>query len=662
MLSELVLSPGQPVLAGRSFGDAGPYEQLYGSARSRVDPAHLGNAAIVDLALAPRDAEGSVACRADVWILKPVDASRGNGALLHHVLNRGRKGILSAFQQAAGSNTPSTAEEFGDGLLMDMGFTLAAVAWQADVPPAAEDERDLMTLDVPVLRGITGPVACEIVVDAATEVQSLGHRYHHPYEWSEPHVAAAVLTVRDEPYGPAEPLPRACWAFDRLPDGRAAVRLHDGFAPGRIYNLVYTGREPRVMDLGFAATRDFVSFLKHEVATPTGQPNPLAGHLDRAHAFGASQSGRFLRQLVCQGFNQDEAGRRVFDGLFVDVAGAGQGSFNHRFAQPSRHASAHTDALYATEQLPFHDLPQTDAAGGATAGLLDRSDAAGVTPRIFYANTSTEYWNRGAALIHTDLDGGRDVAPHPASRLYHFAGTQHGPGELPPPGTSLPADAPADNPVDFHLAYRALIVALDGWVRDGTEPPASAYPTLAAGTLVPLDRVAWPRPPGLSLPAHPRRVCRLDRGDRWAEGIIDREPPGLGAFYPVLLPQVDEDGNEIAGVRLPEVAVPLGTFTGWRFRAVQTGAPWALAGLSGSWLPFAPTREAARAAGDPRRSVEERYRSRQDYVAQCLAVARALVRRRLLLARDLPLAEERAGRMYNLAARPRRNATSGDAL
>ena len=650
MLHGLEITDRQVVLDSHAYGDTGPYEQLYGRAHFRSDPDHPRNAAIVDLAGAPRDADGRVSCHADVWILKPVDASRGNGALFYHVVNRGRNGMLASFQLASGSNTPVTAQDFGDGLLMERGFTLAAVGWQADVPRHGDEERNLLTLDVPILEGVTGPVACEIVVDAPTDLHSLGSRYHHPYEWSESDVAEATLSLRDEPYATATTLPRESWSFDRLADGRAAIRFPAGFEPGRIYNLVYTGRDPRVMGLGFATTRDFVSFIKHDQITAAGQPNPLAGHVDRAHAFGSSQSGRFLRHLLHQGFNQDEMDRQVFDGLFINVGGAGLGSFNHRFAQPSRHSSAQVDTFYPTEQFPFHDLPQEDRTvdgHSETAGLLDACIANRTTPKIFYTNTSTEYWNRGASLIHTDTAGQVDMAPHPCSRIYHFAGTQHGPGAL-PTQNDVPGSLPA-NPVNFHFAFRALACALDAWVLDDITPPASSYPTLAESSLVPLDAVNWPPLPELPLPTHPRQPHRLDWGENWHKGRIDREPPGLGAHYPVRFPQVDDDGNEIGGVHMPEVSVPLGSFTGWRFRTQPMGAPWALAGLAGVWLPFPATAALGAASQDPRRSIQTRYRDRADYVERCITAARGLVAQGFLLERDVTRVEARAMAMYDFA-------------
>jgi hypothetical protein len=485
---------------------------------------------------------------------------------------------------------------------MERGYAIAAVGWQADVPPHGPDDADLMTLDVPVVEGVTGLVVCEIVVDELTDLHSLGSRYPDPIEPATGGEQVARLTVRDEPYGNAEALADDLWSFDRLADGRVAIRYPDGFEPGRIYNLVYTGVEPKVHGLGLATTRDLVSFLKYESHTPEGQANPLAQAIDRTHAFGSSQSGRFLRHLLHQGFNEDERGRQVFDGLFVSVAGAGMGSFNHRFAQPSRHSSAHVDTFYPTEQFPFLDRPQTDPVRTETGGLLDLSQATQTTPKVFYINTSTEYWNRGASLTHTTIDGKTDIEPPANVRIYHFSSTQHGPGELPGTGAVLPG-----NPANSHLGFRALILALDDWVRDGVEPPASAH------------------------------------------GIIDNEPPELGPIYPIRLPVVDADGNEIAGIRLPEVAVPLGTFSGWRFRTESMGATWSLAGLQGFWSPFARTRQEAEAAGDQRQSLEARYRDRHDYVTRCVAAARSLVHRRFLLDCDIGRVAQRAAVMYDWA-------------
>lgn len=639
MLTRLDIVSRTPVLNGKSFGAVGPYEALVGSAWFAVDPRSAHNRAIVDLALAPVNAQGHVSCRADFHVLKPVDAARGNGAVLYNVVNRGRHGFLSVFNLASGANRPEMAAHFGDGFLMREGYAVAACGWQADVPPEAPGEVHLLTLDAPSV-SVTGPVACEILVDEKTHLHSLGSRYHRPYEPADMHQADASLTVRAYPYDAPQSIARQRWTFDRLPDGRAAICFDEGFEPGLIYNLVYTGRDPVVMGMGFAATRDFLSFLKYD----TGDKNPLGGAIRRVYAFGSSQSGRFLRHLLYLGFNADERDRKVMDGVIANVAGGARGSFNHRFAQPSRHASAHFDVFYPTEQFPFTDLPQEDAETGAQGGLLDRCDATGMTPRVFYTNTSTEYWNRSASLVHTDVTGGEDVAIHPSVRVYHFACTQHGPGDVP---TKPRADFPP-NPVNFRYGLRALLVALDAWVREGTEPPDSRVGQVSDGTLVDIAAVRFPKMPGVPRPARMRVPLRLDWGGRWDDGVIDREPPGMGKAFGVRVPQVDADGNEVAGIRMPEVVAPLGTFTGWRFRPVSQGAPDALVGLQGMWVPFARNR-AERLADDDRLAIAERYKSREDYLGYVAQAALALVAQRLMLPQDVPDVLARTGAMYDWA-------------
>lgn len=643
MLTRLDIRARELVLEGRRFGDVGAYEQVEGSAWFEVDPAHPANAAIADLALAPRNGAGRVACRADVWILRPVDPARGCGNLLYHVVNRGRNGVLAAFDLAAGANRPRTAAHFGDGLLLTAGYTVAACGWQADVPSAAPGEPDLLTLDAPVARGadgsaITGPVACEILVDDPVQLHSLGSRYHRPYEVAVGTEGQAQLTVREGPFDARRPIPRAAWSFDRLDDGRPAIRYPARFAPGLLYELVYTGRDPAVFGLGFAVTRDVVAHLKADGPS----------RIERAYGHGSSQSGRFLRHFLYLGCNAGQEGGRVFDGLLVNVAGGARGAFNHRFAQPSRHAGTHGDACYPTDAFPFADAPQRDPATGATAGLLDRCEVSGATPRVFYVNSSAEYWNRSASLIHTDPAGTRDVEVPESVRLYHFASTQHGGADLPAGENPLPG-----NPVDFRVGQRALLFALDAWVRDGVAPPPSQHGRIADGTLVDPDGPGFALPdlPVLGRPGARRQPRHFDYGPRWCQGVIDVEPPRCGHEYRALVPAVDGDGNEVAGIRLPEVAVPLGTFTGWRLRSGAMGAPWALVGMAGAWLPFAPTAAAAAAAGDPRPCLEARYAGRDDYAARCVAVARALVAQRLLLARDVDRVAERARRMYDWVCR-----------
>ncbi|SVC99314.1 uncharacterized protein METZ01_LOCUS352168, partial [marine metagenome] len=316
----------------------------------------------------------------------------------------------------------------------------------------------------------------------------------------------AHLSIREKPYDEHQPLESSSWTFDRMEDGRPAIRYPNGFIPGKIYNFIYTGCNPTVMGLGFLTTRDFISYMKYEADKHGGLKNLL--RIDRALGFGSSQSGRFLRHLLYEGFNQDEENRQVFDGVIANVSGGGMGSFNHRFAQPSRHASAHFDVYYPTEQFPFNDLPQADPIADRTDGLLTRCDETETTPKIFYTNTSTEYWNRSASLIHTNVTGTHDSSIHPSVRIYHFTGTQHGPADLP-----QNADELSGNPVNFRLCHRALLVALNKWIAEDDDPPESRHGTISDGTLVALEQIkkSWPKMP-LALPSHPRDPRRLDHG------------------------------------------------------------------------------------------------------------------------------------------------------
>ena len=625
----------EPVLAGKAFGLAGPYETLLGTVAFALDPALRQNQAVVDLALAPRNERGEVVFTADFTLLKPVDVRRGNGRVYYEVPNRGGKGILRRLQYAEPSLDPREPADFGDAWLMEQGFSIAWMGWQWDVP----ERPGLLRLRAPIAtsggRPIEGLVRSVVIVGERKDEAPLGDSSHLAYPPVDPNGRDSRLTVRDHRLDPEHLLPRKSWRFV----GASDVALDGGFEPGRIYEVVYRSRDPRVAGCGFAATRDLVSFLKSEV----GAQNPLAG-VTLAVGHGISQSGRFLRHFLQQGFNEDEQGRRVFDGVFVEVAGAGRGSFNHRFAQASRDGHQHWNVHYPTDVFPFTDRPETDPETGETAGLLDRAIASGTAPKLFHVVTAYEYWNRAASLMHTDPTGTRDMELPETSRVYLIASAQHGPGTLPPAegGASGNDGLYPTNPNDFRPAIRALVRALDQWVAEGIEPPASRYPRIADGTLVLPERAGWPPVPGVRFPLVRNEPVRVDYGPEWVRGVIAIEPPRLGPVFPALVPAVDADGTDRAGIRLPEVAAPLATQTGWNWRHPATGAPDALVAYRGSYLPFAWTRTERETKGDPRRSVEERYRGREDYLGRVALAAMALVRDRFLLPQDVPFVIERA--------------------
>jgi hypothetical protein len=426
------------------------------------------------------------------------------------------------------------------------------------------------------------------------------------------------LTVRDRADSPRSVVPRNRWRF---PD-REHVEMPAGFEPGKIYELVYRAQDPVLAGLGPAAVRDLISFLKYG-----GVETPLADqrrHIRRAIGAGISQSGRFLRTFLYYGFNQDEQGRQVFDGVWAHVAGAGRGSFNHRFAQASRDGHPHMNTFYPTDIFPFTDATQTDPETGLTDGLLTRAKA---IPKIFYSNGSYEYWGRAASLIHTSIDGRRDVEPSKDTRIYFITGSQHGPGAFPPRRQD---ERYVRNPNDFRPLMRALLVALNNWIAGGKEPPASRYPRIDRGELAPLESVKFPMIPGVAFPVRMHRAWRADYGPEFrAKGIVANEPPRVGNPFPALAPQVDADGNEIAGVRLPQVAVPLGVYTGWNLRTEAIGAPDELYSMAGSFFPFT-------------RAQAGRYAGPDDYVARCLAGARRLVSEGFMLERDVASVAESA--------------------
>ncbi len=628
------------VLAGRSFGAAGPYEKLVGSVEFALDLDRPQNKQIVDLALAPRNAAGEVEFSADLYILKPVDPGRGNGRVLYEIGNRGGKRLLSVFQDSSASDDPTTAEEFGNGVLMRQGVTLVWMGWQWDVPEGR------MRMEMPIASSgdgpITGLVRGNFIVGEPVSVASLADRGHRAYQVVDPDSPDHVMTVRDRRLDPPRTVPRDRWRFV-LP---GSVTLDGGFEPGRIYDVVYRARDPRVIGCGLAGTRDLISFLKYA----SGPENPIPG-LTAAVSWGNSQSGRFQRHFLYEGFNEDEAGRQVFDGMIDQAGGAGRGSFNHRFGQASRDALHHMNILYPVDMFPFTDGPETDPETGVTDALLARSERTGTVPKLFHILTSSEYFNRSGSLVHTDPSGTRDSVLPETTRIYLLSSVSHVVGRFPPApssNASLMGQA-ALNPLVRTPVVRALLRAMDEWVAEGVPPPPSRYPRLSDGTLTHPEASRWPAVPGMPMPHDPLQPYRLDFGPRWSEGIVTYQPPRVGSPYPVLVPAVDEDGNDRAGIRLPEIEVPLATHTGWNYRDVGIGAPDRLAGEIGSYLPFSRTRVEREASEDSRWSVAERYRDEHEYLGRITAAARALVAERYLLAEDLPKVIDRAVAHYRWA-------------
>ena len=418
---------------GESFGDAGPYRLLEGDAHFAVAPLHPRNEAITDLELAPRDDDGNVRFSAHFAMLQPADPERGNRRILFDVLNRGRKTVLSGLNSSDRGIDPNAPVEPGNGFLMRHGYTVVWCGWQADVPPTP----GLMGLQAPGALGssgnpIEGRIMCWLQANQPTQVFLLADRTHLPHPPVDVNDPDATLAVREHPNGPATPISRDEWSFVRVEDAQVEpepshVYMHSGFKPGKIYELVYRTRGSAIVGLGFAAVRDSVSFLKY---APAEAGNPSAAGIDRAYALGISQSGRFLRQMIHLGLNEDEEERTALDGIIPHVAGGMRGEFNMRFGQPSK------DICFVIPELfPFTDTEQTDPVTGESGSLLGRMNERGNAPKIMFCNTSAEYWRGDAALIHTNIEEMTDAEEASDTvRRYHFAGTQHGSGDVPTPG------------------------------------------------------------------------------------------------------------------------------------------------------------------------------------------------------------------------------------
>jgi hypothetical protein len=619
----------EPFAAGQVFGEAGPYEKIAGRFHGELDPAQALNAEIVDIDKAPRNAKGMVEYAADFYILKPVDIAKGNGALLYDVNNRGNKRALIQFNSAPAANDPTTPQQAGNGFLMRNGFT---VVWSGWIPglPAADNT---LQIDVPTARGEAGPIEQQVwdeflYNDATTEKASLS------FTATSTDTRTAKLEVRERNGAPAAIVPADQWEFV---DDRTIRLLPEGtpFRIGAIYQLIYRAANPPVAGIGFAATRDLVSFLRYRNADERGQPSPLAASgrpaIQRALAHGTSQSGRYLRDFVYRGFNEDETNRIVFDGINPHISAA-RLFLNFRFAQPNRMIHiGHGFMFFPDVSFPFAYQTETDPFDGRQDGLLARCSARNNCPKVIHTTSSTEYWQSGESLITTDPTGTRDAVIPDNVRIYHFAGTQHV-GQ-----TTMPAGICAMpwNRVDYTPLLRVVLAALDRWVKDGTPPPASRYPRISDGTLV---EMTAPKPgiPDFTMAKGPNPRPRLDYGPDYHRGIVTRILPApLPDSYRVLVPKVDNDGNEVSGVALPDIAVPTGTATGWSVRSPEAGGAGELCYLDGAFVPFARTRAEREASGDPRRALEERYRDRDDYAGRIRNAAVALEHDGYLLPEDV---------------------------
>ncbi len=621
---EIKVDAVEPFAERQGFGEAGSYLRVMGVAKGEIDSAAPENKSIVDLDKAPRNARGMVEYEADFFILRPAEPQRGSGVLVYDVTNRGRKMILGRLDEARGNadtNDPKSAQDVGLGFTLGRGYSLVWSGWDPGAPRANNG----MTARLPPALENGEPMLRRIRDEFHIGTRSPGKgdvvRLNYPAVSTDPRKAR--LTVRERESDTRTEIPADAWEFV---DNRSIRLLPLGanFAPIKIYEIWYEATGSTVMGVGFAATRDLVAFLRYERADHHGTPNPMIPDgaqrscVQHALAFGVSQAGRFLRHFLELGMNDDGHRRRVFDGVLTHVAGAGKVFANHSFAMPGRTATQHEDRLYPENWFPFGNAVTSDPFSGTKGAILRGQPT---DPLMIEVNTSTEYWQKGASLVHTDPSGRRDAELPSTARAFMIAGTQHGGG----PGTD-PSPGPCVNPRNPHSAspaLRALLVALEEWVKTGIAPPPSRVPSIAQGTAIAAEAVAMPKVPGFALAPDANQIAApVD----WVN-----PPARLDNFYGTRVCAVDADGNEVAGIRLPPIAVPLGIYTGWNVYKAQPGE---LADRDGSLIPFARTKGEREAAGDPRPSLEERYGSREAYVARVEAAAAALVADRLLLPAD----------------------------
>ena len=646
-----------PTFEGRTFGEVGAYERLRGKAYGEVDPRDPHNRVITDIELAPRNARSMVEYSMDIYILKPVNLRAGNGKLFVEVNNRGNK-LFGPFNRAGLGNNPTSAADAGDAFLMNQGYSIAWNGW--DISAAPGGDRLTINVGAPLKNqdgsDITGPSYEYIVFDNATTTSST-----LAYPAATLDKSAATLTVRDHLMQEPVVIPPSGWSYN--PTGTAVNLNGAAFRQSAIYEFTYIAKNPIVAGLGLAATRDFISFLKHAVADDFGNPNPLAGYARTAYTFSVSQPARYMNDFQTLGFNADERGRRVVDGILNWIGGGSGVAINYRFAQTGRTERNRQNHRYPEAPFPFAYPKLRDHLTGEVGGRgvacaadgHDRDDdhdghrhgRGNTCPKAMEVNSANEYWVKAGSLLHTDTLG-RDLKDPKNVRFYLLSGVEHTVSGSPPtPGICQQIG----NTTDPNPALRALFIALDRWVTRDVKPPKSRVPERRTGVfstpvgngvgVVQQAALGWPNIPGVAYSGVITVRHLFNFGPRFDDGIMDINPPDFsGPVYPSFVSKVDRDGNEIAGIRLPPVAAPIATTTGWALRAAAFGGGPAGGNMdgcesSGQWIPFKVTKADRVAAGDPRGSLEERYGNHAGYVKAVAKAARELQHRRLLLEEDV---------------------------
>lgn len=641
----LVVEKRRPLAEGKSFGASGPYERVEGTAVFEVDPQDPLNRVIVNIEKAPRNAARRVQFTAPFVILKPVDLSKGNRKILYGINNRGNA-IEIPFHTlpTQGNNTPADAH---DGLLFRLGYSFVDAGWAGDI--ASTDTRLGANLPVAIQadgRPIVSPIRIEYQ-GAGFTLPLKGNANFRSYETADTNTARSTLTVRQGVGGARTEVPRDRWAFGRCPMGRASLIptpldlcVFDGLKDGQVFELTYPAKNPWVMGLAYAVTRDLASFLRNDAKDDAGNPNPVAVDgaavgVRRVYGLGTSSTGMYLREFLYLGFNEDEGHRKVFDAVRILIPGTHRLFANVEFSDPNVYSRQDQHSDFLSHSLaPFTYAVTTDPISGLRDGILKRP---ATDPLVFHVDSANEFWQMNASLnVH---DGRGQTVPIPDNvRLYFVSSHAHvgGTGVGAMPTATNQCAFPVNGALSYNALLRALVVAMDEWADKGVAPPPSRYPTIAAGTLVTRQEAeaAFPRIPGARFPAALNEVHALDYGASFtSKGGRVTTTPRKGPVYALRVPKPDADGLDLGGVRMLDVAVPVGTNTGWNL--------WApgpkendLCGLTGSFFAFPRTAADRGTSGDPRRSLEERYSTHAGFVAAVETAARGLVAERFLLEDD----------------------------
>ena len=632
-VSRIEIKSTRDVLGGKAWGNTGAYEELIGTAYFTIDPGNPRNKIIPDLDKAPRNAKGMVEFSSDIYIDRPKDAAKGNGVAFFEASNRGRRSLSTTFSQPFLGKQSPEEEQYGDGTLFKEGFTLVWVGWQHSV----DHKPGMVAVNLPIAmeggKPMTGKVNTFgigapwiILKNSPTLKMDPDTSRYTPVDMNS---KDDVLQVATGAFDKPKPIPRDQWQFARMENGQVipdptSLYLKTGFVAGQRYDLIYTAKNSPVLGLGYAAIRDIASAIRYRKDMPVSAKY--------AYLYGASQTGRFVREFLYDGFNADEQGRKAYDVMWAQISGAARGDYVNPFSAQDGLG------IFTGSMFPYSDVPQKDPITGKTDGM-EMHMSPSVVPKIIYTNSEVENTGGGrdAALLYTALDGKTELKLPDNVRVYMWASAQHGPAAFPP---AKGAGQQKGNPNNYTVAMRAIFEGMDGWVRKGVQPPANKYPSLSDGTLVNHANLNFPAIPGVQSPSGIPGGYRADRG-----GPLDA--PKL----PFLVPAVDKDGNDTGGIRLPEIAVPLATYTGWNFRDASTGSPTEIIPLQGSFVPFARTKAERDKTGDPRLSIAERYQSRDAYLAKVKAAADKLVTERYMLPQDVDLIVKHEGLVWdNLTA------------